>query len=1448
VLICRSSEAQHTADYQTNIISGVTSNPASAATLQVPPVVGWVDATFGQAAQRQVLGGHIPQVVKNRNLQSVSRLSSSQRLHLAIGLPLRNKEALDRLLQQIYDPASPQYRHYLTPQQFTEMFGPTEQDYQAVINFAKANGLTVTTTHPNRVVLDVEGSVADIEKALHVTMRVYNHPTEARTFYAPDVEPSVDLTVPILHISGLDNSALPRPLHVVRPIPDHQAMNATPNSGSGPGGTFVGNDFRAAYAPGVTLDGSGQMVGLLEFDGYYSNDIAAYESMAGLPSVTLTNVLLGGFSGSPTINTNAVVEVSLDIEMAISMAPGVSRIIVYEAPNPSPWADLLNRMANDNLAKQLSCSWGNSSPGPPDPTSEHIFQQMAAQGQSFFNASGDSDAFINGIPFPAESTNITQVGGTTLTTASSPGRWFHTATLLPSGQVLVAGGSDVMGGGPISGPAELYDPARGTWTLTGALNTAREFHTATLLTNGLVLVAGGFCACGGWGESSSAELYDPATGTWTNTGSMNTPRMDHTATLLTNGQVLVTGGDNGSGSVPSAELYDPATGTWANTGSMTAAREAHTATLLTNGLVLVAGAGSGAELYNPATGMWTATGSMASYGGRVWHTATLLTNGQVLVAGGVTGDPIKHRIPLSDAELYDPVSGTWTPTGAMNATRYNHTATLLTNGQVLVAGGYNGSTLSFSSAELYDPAAGTWTLTGSMITGRYGHTATLSTNGNVLVVAGFSLTSGFLSSAELYDPAGGTWRVTGAMTGVGVVGSWISETTWNWGYVASQGKYIGSGGGIGTYYAIPSWQQGIDMTANHGSTTMRNVPDVAMTADNIFIIADNGFTGNVGGTSCAAPLWAGFIALVNQQAITNGKPVVGFINPAISAVGKSTHYATDFHDITTGNNANSNSHNLFLACPGYDLCTGWGTPSGTNLINDLCGITVLVVNPSSLDFGAVAIGQINRLDFSVINTGYQPLSGVATPLVSGPFSVTGGSSYTVLAGKTQTVTVAFAPVASGTFTGSVIFTSNGGASTNDVRGIGVCTYALSSSSASSPAKGGTNTFNVNTTSPCPWIATTNNVWLTILSGGSGVNSGTVTYVVAPNGSSNARTGTVSVAGLTFTVTQAGNTAPQVSITPVSPITLPMLTANLSAAVTDEGAPSGTVSTAWSKVSGTGSVAFGNTNALNTTATFSTNGTYVLRLTASDGVLSTSTNVTVIVNAPPSITSPPSATNALAQVDTMTVAAENEPLCFTVGMFDPDFNPLSCQWDFGDSATSTDCDPCHVFTNCGQYAVSVAISDGLAWTNATGLVTIACPLTVTKMRVKVNFAKPYADSASLSAILNLDAGFSVTNKTPITLNIGGAQVPFTMDVKGRGVSPFGSCKLTRNKKTGLWTLTAKLAKGTWREPWATHGLVNQTVKPGAWVTMPVVVVIGDDALANERPMLYTATKDKSGSAK
>ena len=360
--------------------------------------------SHAQPAERQVLHGHVPAVVAQ--LLTVGSLPGTNRLNLAIGLPLRNPEALTSLLQQIYDPASPNYRHYLTPQQFTEQFGPTEKDYQAVMAFAKANGLTVTGTDPTRMLVDVSGSVADIERALHVTLRVYQHPTEKRMFHAPDTEPSLDLAVPILRISGLDNYSLPRPRLQATPLAN--ASKALPNAGSGPSGTYMGKDFRAAYVPDSSLNGSGQIVGLLQFDGYTASDITYYESKAGLPNITLSNVLIDGASGDPS-GSGGEVEVSLDIEMAISMATNLSEVMVYMAPDGSPWDDLLNRMANDNLAKQLSCSWYAPGAGG-DPTADQIFQQMAAQGQSFFNASGDYDAYTGLIPFPGDTPYITQVG------------------------------------------------------------------------------------------------------------------------------------------------------------------------------------------------------------------------------------------------------------------------------------------------------------------------------------------------------------------------------------------------------------------------------------------------------------------------------------------------------------------------------------------------------------------------------------------------------------------------------------------------------------------------------------------------------------------------------------------------------------------------------------------------------------------------------------------------------------------------------------------------------------------------------------------------------------------------------------------------------------------------------------------------------------------------------
>src|SRR6266568_2707248 len=245
------------------------------------------------------------------------------------------------------------------------------------------------------------------------------------------------------------------------------------------------------------------------------------------------------------------------------------------------------------------------------------------------------------------------------------------------------------------------------WTSTGSMATARHYHTATLLDSGKVLVAGGVPASSAYTGTwlASAELYDPATGTWSATGSLATSRTDHTATLLPSGKVLVVGGSTrdytGDHVLASAELYDPATGTWSATGSLVMA-QAHwgdTATLLDSGQVLIAGGhefdgtNDGAELYDPATGTWTRTGSLAA-DEPIWHTATLLNSGRVLVVGGWGAGA------LASAELYDKNSGTWSDAGVLAQARRFHTATLLLTGHVLVAGGYNDVDGVLASAEL----------------------------------------------------------------------------------------------------------------------------------------------------------------------------------------------------------------------------------------------------------------------------------------------------------------------------------------------------------------------------------------------------------------------------------------------------------------------------------------------------------------------------------------------------------------------------------------------------------------------------------------------------------------------------------------------------------------------------------------------------------------------------
>jgi hypothetical protein len=647
---------------------------------------------FGAEPGRKILSGHVPRVLTG--LTPKGRLPATNQLVLAIGLPLRNQAALGELLRQLYDPHSTNFHKFLSPPEFTARFGPTEQDYQAVIKFAEANGLAVVRKHPNRLVLDVEGSVSNIEQAFQITLRTYRHPTEPRDFFAPDTEPSVPVNLSVVTVEGLSDYELPRPLlHKI------DSSKVHPLGGSGPGGYYAGNDFRNAYVPGTTLNGAGQSVGVLEFSSYYQVDITNYEKTNGLANyVSLTNEVVG----SPAPGTANNIEVALDIEMAIAMASGLSRVIVYETSGSA--SSILSQMADDNLAKQMSCSWTWS--GGPSATVDSILLQMAAQGQSFFQAAGDKDAYTgrqtldnaNQTTAPVDSTNLTCVGGTSL-----------------------------------------------------------------------------------------------------------------------------------------------------------------------------------------------------------------------------------------------------------------------------------------------------------------------------------------------------------MMNGSGV--SWLSEAVWNYSTNGGSDANVGSGGGISTYYTIPYWQTNVSMTANSGSTTFRNIPDVALTADQVYVAYDDGSSGGVAGTSCAAPLWAGFCALVNQQSVAAGGTTVGFLNPALYAIASGTNYNACFHDITTGNNIGRNTPGLFYAVTNYDLATGLGTPNGINLINALAPSLLpyfqsqpssqTVTNGASVTFSSTVSGStplsyqwlfngvslVNGSGISGATSNVLTLTAVTTNS-SGNYSLFVTNDFGSKTSSVAVLTVGFAPAFSAQPTNLVILSGS----------------------------------------------------------------------------------------------------------------------------------------------------------------------------------------------------------------------------------------------------------------------------------------------------------------------------------------------------------------------------------------------------------------------------------------
>jgi hypothetical protein len=379
-------------------------------------------------------------------------------------------------------------------------------------------------------------------------------------------------------------------------------------------------------------------------------------------------------------------------------------------------------------------------------------------------------------------------------------RYLHTSTLLNNGKVLIAGGTaPVTGGFATTKSAELYDPATGTFTPVGDMISDRDSHTATLLPNGRVLIAGGVqrTVNGNVTYLDTAELFDPVTGTFAALAPMNAIRQEHTATLLPNGKVLIVGGDFDPGyNIPNAtndtaELFDPASGSFTLVANHTMeARSAHTATLLRNGDVLLAGGyhlegpfatpTDSAEVFDPVSGSFTGLASRMS-SVRYYHTATLLATGKVLIAAGAIGStvPFLGAIPVvtnvsHTAELFDPSSGTFTliSPDVMTSPRAFHSATLLPNGKVLLAGGYNGGvggptigpTAYNNTAELFDPASNTFIsiLPNTMSSARSLHTAILLADGRVLLAGGFN-GSVILSTAELFDYPGGSFSPTGSL-------------------------------------------------------------------------------------------------------------------------------------------------------------------------------------------------------------------------------------------------------------------------------------------------------------------------------------------------------------------------------------------------------------------------------------------------------------------------------------------------------------------------------------------------------------------------------------------------------------------------------------------------------------------------------------------------------------
>lgn len=388
-----------------------------------------------------VLTHHVREAIRTGRAQALDRLPAGRVMQLDVVLPLRDPAGLKSFLADVYDPHSFSYHQFLTPTEFTARFGPTEADYNAAVSYLKANGFEVTGGSRDGMEIQVKGTVAAVEKAFHVAMFNYQHPTENRSFYGPDREPTTSLPFPLWHVSGLDNFSIPHPMLVKRS--DYAAAHGIDakkvvthaTTGSGPSASFLGSDMRAAYYGGTALTGAGQNLGLFEYEGTDLADLTTYFKNVGQTNNVPVTLLSTDGTSTSCVYTRAGgdcddTEQTLDMTQAIGMAPGLSSLVMYIGSTDT--AIISAMTTHSPLPTTIGCSWGWT---PADPTTlDPYFEKMSAQGQNFFAASGDSSTWsTKNEAWPADDANVVSVGGTDLTTASAAGPWKSETAWVDSG-------------------------------------------------------------------------------------------------------------------------------------------------------------------------------------------------------------------------------------------------------------------------------------------------------------------------------------------------------------------------------------------------------------------------------------------------------------------------------------------------------------------------------------------------------------------------------------------------------------------------------------------------------------------------------------------------------------------------------------------------------------------------------------------------------------------------------------------------------------------------------------------------------------------------------------------------------------------------------------------------------------------------------------------------------